>query len=118
MLRRIEIDRLPNGKQVTIPAEINARNFEQQVKRFIEIADYNTFDGQMHLSFFRACHGGEWTIKIIEAVIHELQVPSVYLEITQERSVLLPFFEDQLERHRKMGNAEFRFSGNSPSLPM
>jgi hypothetical protein len=47
MLKYIIIDTKPDGTPITIPAGINEANFEQQVKRFIEIADYNPFDGQL-----------------------------------------------------------------------
>jgi hypothetical protein len=41
MLKQITIDTKTDGTLITIPARINEASFEQQVKRFIEIADYN-----------------------------------------------------------------------------
>jgi len=46
---------------ITIPTEINETNLDQQIKRFIEIADYYPFDGQLHISLFRHFHAEEWT---------------------------------------------------------
>ena len=118
LLKKIHMDRLPNGQLVTIPEKVDERNFEQQIKRFIEIADYNPFDGQLHISFFRTCHGGEWTLKILAAVLEELRTPSIELDIEQERSKLLPFFEAQLQRHRGLDDTSFRFDGKKPVLPI
>jgi hypothetical protein len=118
MLKKVQIDILPNGRQVTIPSEVNVDNFDQQVKRFIEVADHDLSDGQMHISLFRNCHGGDWTIKILMAIILELHNPQIYLEITHARDTLLPFFEFQLERHRKLDDTVFKRSGRRPSLPI
>ena len=116
MLKQIKIDTKPDGLPITIPAIINEANFEQQIKRFIEIADYNSFDGQLHISLFRACHGGQWTIRILEAIVQELKTPDIELNISQERTTLLPFFTHQLERHKNLADMDFA-SNPLPKLP-
>ncbi len=118
MLKQVTIDRMPNGKEITIPAEVNEKNFDQQIKRFIEIADSRLFDGQLHLSLFRTCHGGQWTLKILDAVIRELLNPGIDLRLSQDRGKLLPFFEHQRARHETMSDDEFRLSDNKPMLPI
>lgn len=117
-LKKIHIDNLPNGNPITIPEKIDERNFEQQIKRFIEIADYNPFDGQLHISAFRAFHARKWTIKVLDAIIQELQTPSIELHIEHERSALLPFFEAQLKRHDNSDDTSFSFNGKKPVLPI
>jgi hypothetical protein len=118
MLKQITIDTKPDGMPITIPARINEANFEQQVKRFIEIADYNPFDGQLHISFFRTCHGGQWTMRILEAIVQELKAPSIDLTLSQERTAILPFFTYQLERHKNLADTDFPVAGSLPKLPL
>lgn len=118
VLRHIRIDQKPNGKPITIPSEANEANLEQQVKRFIEIADYNTFAGQLHISLFRHFHGGPWTLHILQNVLQELHHPSISLTISSPRDELLPFFEYQLERHTNMSDTEFGFPGDHTRLPI
>lgn len=118
MLKHITIDTKPDGKPIMIPVSVSEANLDQQVKRFIEITDYNPFDGQMHISLFRTCHGGQWTMRILEAIVHELKAPSIVLTLSQDRSALLPFFEYQIERHKNLADTDFRFSGPPPKLPL
>jgi hypothetical protein len=96
VLKEVEIDQKPDGGKITIPVEVNDINFEQQIKNFIEIVDYSTFDGQLHISLFRKFHGGEITIRILKAVLQELSQPSIKVSISHEREHLLPFFITQL----------------------
>jgi hypothetical protein len=118
LLRQIVIDQKPNGKPITIPVEVNEANLEQQVKRFIEIADYNTFDGQLHISLFRKFHGGKWTLQILQKILQELHQPGIYLNITSPRSDLLPFFKYQIERHKDMSDTDFGYPGDRTQLPI
>ena len=118
MLKQITIDTKPDGTPITIPASFNEANFEQQVKRFIEMVDYNPFDGQLHISLFRTCHGGQWTLRILEAIVQELKAPSIDLILSQERTALLPFFTYQLERHKNLADTDFPVAGSLPKLPL
>lgn len=118
MLKHITIDTKPNGEPITIPASINEANLEQQVKRFIEITDYNPFDGQLHISLFRTCHGGQWTMRILEAIVQELKTPSIDLTLSQDRTAILPFFVYQIERHKNLADTDFPVSGSLPKLPL
>src|SRR6185312_15988634 len=118
MLKQITIDTKPDGTTITIPASINEANFEQQVKRFIEMVDYNPLDGQLHISLFRTCHDGQWTLRILEAIVQELQTPSIDLPLSQERTALLPFFTSQLERHKNLADTDFPVAGSLPKLPL
>ena len=56
MLKKILIDRKPNGNKIIIPLDVTHENMDQQVKLFTEIADDNPFDGQLHISHFRLYH--------------------------------------------------------------
>ena len=107
MLRKVVIDTKPDGYPITMPASINEANFDQQVKLFIEIADYNPMDGELHISRFRSFHRGEWTRRILEAIVQELNHPSLALDITHDRKALVPFFEYQRDRHQNMSDADF-----------
>ena len=118
MLRQVVLDRKPNGALITIPTEINETNFDQQIKRFIEIADYNPFDGQLHISLFRHFHGGEWTLRILNAILQELRSPTIELKIASSRDELMPFFEYQFERHKKLSDSDFDYPGDPSRLPI
>lgn len=118
MLRHVTIDQKPNGKPVTIPREVNDANEEQQVKRFIEIADSNTFDGQLHISLFRGFHGGEWTLRILQKILQELQQPSIELKLTTSRNDLLPFFIHQFEKHKSTSDASYGYPRDRSPLPI
>lgn len=118
MLRYITIDQKPDGKPITIPSEVNDANKEQQVKRFIEIADSSTFDGQLHISLFRHFHGGEWTLRILQNILQELQQPSIDLNLTASRSDLLPFFIHQFEKHKSTSDSSYGYPGDRSRLPM
>src|SRR5258708_38642664 len=78
-----------------------------QVKRFIEMTDGSPFDGQLHISLLRTCHGGQWTMRILEAIVQELKTPSIDLTLSQERTAILPFFTYQLERHKNLADTDF-----------
>jgi|SRR5579859_2281733 len=108
MLRRVDLERGPNGSVIGVPDKMNEQKIDQQVKLFIEIASYNRFDGQLHISHFRTLHKNQWTVKILEAVIQELIYPEIYLYISEDRMALLPFFEHQLERHKNLSDNEFQ----------
>ena len=118
MLRKVSLDQKPDGTLVTIPAEINETNLEQQVKRFVEIADYNPFDGQLHISLFRHFHGREWTLRILQAFLQELHSPTIELKIAHPRDELVPFFEYQFERHKKLSDSDFDDPGDHTRLPI
>jgi hypothetical protein len=118
LLRRIVIDRKPDGKPITIPVEVNDTNLEQQIKRFIEIADYNPFDGQLHISLFRHFHGGERTLRVLQMILEELRQPSIHLDISKDRSSLVAFFENQLDRHKSMKDSDFGYPGDRSRLPI
>jgi hypothetical protein len=118
MLKHITIDTKPDGTTIMIPTSINEANFEQQVKHFIEITDGNPFDGQLHISLFRTCHGGQWTMRILEAIVQELNTPSIDLTLSQDRSTILPFFTYQLERHKNLADTDFPVAGSLPKLPI
>lgn len=85
---------------------MNEINIEQQAKLIIEMTDYNPFDGQLSLSHFRQIHGREWTLRLLNRIIQELNTPTLELRITQDRNKLIPFFEYQLERHQAVSDKE------------
>jgi hypothetical protein len=118
MLRQVVLDRKPNGALITIPTEINETNVDQQIKRFVEIADYNRFDGQLHISLFRHFHGGEWTLRILQAILQELRTSTIVLKIASSRNELMPFFEYQFERHKKLSDSGFDYPGDHTRLPI
>jgi len=119
MLRKVSLDQKPNGTLITIPAEINETNLEQQIKRFVEIADYNPFDGQLHISQFRHFYGEGWTLRLLQAILQELRSPTIELEITHSRDELLSFFENQFERHKQLNDSDFGYPGGDRSrLPI
>lgn len=109
MLKDIEIDKKTNGDPITIPVTVDDATIEQQVKRFIEIADYSEFDAHMHLSLFRHFHGGVWSAKLLQLILQELQTPRIVLKISHTRSSLSPFFESELEKHRELTDADYRY---------
>ncbi len=108
MLRKIVIDQRSDGYPIAMPKEMTERNFEQQIKLFIEIADYNPMDGQLHISHFRSLHGGVWTRRILDACVQELQSPSIELDISGSRERLLLFFLHQQDRHNCLQDAYFQ----------
>jgi hypothetical protein len=118
MLRKVFFDKKSDGSKISIPIEVNEKNIEQQIKIFIEMTDYNTFDGQLHISHFRHYHGKEKTIQILKSVIQELNNPSIELDIRRERKDLLPFFEAQLSRHEQLEDKEFGYPGDRSKLPL
>ena len=118
MLKNVTIDLLSDGKPVTIPLHMSEKNVDQQTKRFIEIASYNPFDGQLHISLFRHFHGGKWTLRILQDVLEELSQPKIDLNIPRSREDLVPFFEHQYERHKELKDEEFRYPGDRSRLPI
>ena len=118
MLKKVTLNRKPDGTPIIIPREINEANLEQLIKRFIELADYNPFDGQLYISQFRHFHGGNWTNRILQAILLELHSPTIDLEITHSRNDLLPFFEHQFERHQKLNDIDFNYPGDLTRLPI
>jgi hypothetical protein len=118
MLRKVLLDQKPDGTLITIPAEINETDLEQQIQRFVEIVDDNLFDGQLHISLFRHFHGGGWTLRILQAILLELHSPTIELKIAHSRDELLPFFEDQFERHKKLSDSDFGYPGDHTRLPI
>ncbi len=82
----------------------------RHVRDFIELAAYNAFDGQLHISHFRSLHGGELTLAILRAVLDELRSPSKPLNLYDTpRADLVAWFEHQLERHRGLRDEDFRY---------
>lgn len=118
VLKKITFDKKPNGKKITIPLNVTAENIEQQVKIFIEMADYNPFDGQLHISHFRFYHGKEKTIEVLRRVLSELNSPAIELDIRRQRVELEPFFEAQLARHNVLDDSEFGYPGDKSKLPI
>ena len=84
MLRTVEIARKPNGNPVCIPIKMNEATIEQQVKLIIEMADYSSFDAHLHLSLFHHFHGGDWTLRTLDAILQELQQPCIKLNIGRQ----------------------------------
>lgn len=119
MLKDVKVDKKINGELVTIPAKVDETTIEQQVKRFIEIADYSPFDAHMHLSQFRHFHGKKWTIELLRLILQELQVPAISLEISHARRHLELFFESELEKHNKLTDADYHYPPSDVSrLPI
>lgn len=118
LLKEIKIDTKPNGTKIVIPSEITFDNFDQQVKIFIELADYNFFDGQLHISLFRSFHGKTKTIAVLNSVVKELNSPTMKLDIQQSRGQLEGFFQAQLARHITSGDKEFGYPNDLSRLPL
>jgi hypothetical protein len=118
MLKKISIDRKPNGNKIIIPLDVTDENIDQQVKMFIEIADDNPFDGQLHIAHFRVYHRKEKTIEVLRRILHELNQPTIELEIHSQRKDLLPFFEAQLSRHTALQDSESGYPGDRSRLPI
>ena len=118
MLRKITVDKKPDGKKIIIPVEVTSGNIEQQMKIFIEMADYNPFDGQLHIAHFRLYHGKKKTVEVIRRALVELGNPSIELEIRNQRKELIPFFESQLSRHIGLEDKDFGKLGDRSKLPL
>jgi len=119
MLRTVEIARKPNGNPVCIPVTMNEVAIEQQVKLIIEMADYSSFDAHMHLSLFHHFHGGGWTLRVLDAILQELQQPSIEVNIAGQRSVWIPFFKNEKEIHQRLTDRDYTYPPEDASrLPM
>ena len=117
-MRNIIIDTNEQGKKILIPREITVENIEQQVKIFIEMADYSFFDGQLHIAHVRLYHGKEKTIKILRRILHELANPTMALDLRNHRRDLIPFFEAQVDRHNLLEDKDFGYPGGRSKLPV
>jgi len=83
----------------------------QQVRTFIETAAYSSFDGQLHISYFRSRHDGQLTLAILRACVNELRSATMQLNLFDaQRADLLAFFEYQIERHQELRDEDFRRS--------
>lgn len=102
-MRHVPRDANPSSDSTrpTIPAEMTEQQILHQVKLFIEMADYNPMDGHLVVGHFRSVHGKAWTLRILEAILRELQEPSIELNLSEPREAFLPFYEELLERHRQ-----------------
>lgn len=118
MLRKVDIERKPDGSPVTIPAEINDANIDQQVKVLIELADRSYWDGQLRLSHLRKYHGGVVIRVLLSAVLEELRKPRIHLNISKDRAMLDLFFAQQLARHESLPDTEFGFPADRTRLPI
>lgn len=118
-LRPVEIARKPNGSPVFIPVTMSEAGIKQQVKLLIEMADYNLFDAHMHLSVFHHFHGKDWTLRILDATLQELQQPSIKLNIKEQRTKWLPFFKNEKEIHQCSTDKDYRYPPEDASrLPV
>jgi hypothetical protein len=88
---------------------VSDADFAQQVQAFIETAAYSSFDGQLHISYFRSRHDGQLTLAILRACVDELRSPTMQLNLFDAQIVdLLVFFEYQIERHQQLRDEDFR----------
>jgi hypothetical protein len=119
MLKQVTIDTKANGWLVTIPAVVCEANVDQQVKRFIEIADADPGNGHMHIVLFRKYHGGRWVASILAHTLRELRDPHIELHLRNNaRSALIPFFEREREWHQEGVDADYGYPGDLHDLPI
>lgn len=118
MLKKVILDKKIDGKEISIPLNVTSENIEQQIKIFIEMTDYNPFDGQLHISHFRIYHRKEKILELLRRVLIELASPSIELEIKNQRKELIPFFEVQLSRHSSLEDKDFGEPGDRSKLPL
>ncbi|HVB25419.1 MAG TPA: hypothetical protein VNG51_26015 [Ktedonobacteraceae bacterium] len=109
MFKHVEVARKSNGDPIMIPVTMSEIIIEQQVKLLIEVADYNVFDAHMHLSLFHHFHGKKWTLRILQAVLQELQQPSIEVSIAGQRNDWIPFFETEQKTHQRLTDDDYRY---------
>jgi hypothetical protein len=57
-------------------------------------------------------------MRILEAIVQELKTPSIDLTLSQKRTAILPFYVDQLKRHKNLADMDFPVAGSLPKLPL
>lgn len=123
MLRHIAVDTTAQGHPVNVPVRVDEAKLDQYVKRFIEIAAYNLQDGSGVVALFRHFHGGTWTVRILEAILQELQHPTLHLNLPAHysREHLYPFFDELFISHQYLSDIDFQYPpkpAQRASLPL